>query len=402
MRSLVVHQERVDPARVEELIKLCPFGAIEAPGGIVSINAACKMCGICVKRWIPGALEIVETADTTVDKAGWQGIAVFVDCAEGPVHPVSLELIGKARELAREAGHQVYAVIIGADLQAAAGQVLHYGVDHVFVYDAPQLRHFRVEPYAAAFADFVQAVRPCAVLVGATNVGRSLAPRVAARLRTGLTADCTTLAMRPNTDLVQIRPAFGGNIMAQIVTPNHRPQFCTVRYGVCALPEPEPLASGRITHMELTPEQLASRIEVLEATAKPSHAGISDADVLIALGRGVRSRRDLPMFTELAGLIGAQLACTRPLIEAGWFDPRVQIGLSGRTVKPKLIICAGISGSVQFRAGMQQAKSIVAINQDRDAAIFDVAHLGLVGDLYEVLPRLVEKIKASRDGRPEA
>jgi len=399
MRSLVIHQDQVDPTRIPELLKLCPFSAIEAEDGVVSVNAACRMCGICVRRWIPGAFEIVEVKQATVDKDAWQGVAVFVDHSEGSVHPVSLELIGKARELAAVTGQPVYAVLIGHDVAQAAHQLLPYGVDHVFTYDSPDYRHFRIEPYAAAFADFVETAHPSTVLVGATNVGRSLAPRVAARFRTGLTADCTTLEMRPNSDLVQIRPAFGGNIMAQIATPNHRPQFCTVRYGVCAMPTPGETATGRITPMQLDPALLQSRIEVLEATSKPRQAGISEAEVIIALGRGVRSRRDLPLFEGLADLIGAQLACTRPLIEAGWFDPRLQIGLSGRTVKPKLIICAGLSGSVQFRAGMLQSKLIVAINQDPQAAIFDVAHLGLVGDIYEILPQVVEQISATRDGR---
>ena len=401
MRSLVVHQDKVDPARIPQLLKLCPFGAIEAEGDVVSVNAACRMCGICVRRWIPGAFEIVEVNQAAIDKSAWQGVAVFIDHSEGSVHPVSLELIGKARELAAVSGQPVYAVLIGHNVAAAAEQLLYYGVDHVFTYDEQALRDFRIEPYAAAFADFVETVRPSSVLVGATNVGRSLAPRVAARCRTGLTADCTTLEMRPNTDLVQIRPAFGGNIMAQIRTPNHRPQFCTVRYGVCPMPIPSSTATGKITAMQVDPALLLSRIEVLEATSKPRQAGISEADVIIALGRGVRSRRDLPLFEEMAGMIGAQLACTRPLIEAGWFDPRLQIGLSGRTVKPKLIICAGLSGSVQFRAGMLQSKVIVAINHDPLAAIFDVAHLGLVGDIYEVLPQVVKQVKATRDGRAQ-
>jgi electron transfer flavoprotein alpha subunit len=401
MRSLVVNQDKVDPARIPQLLRLCPFGAIEAEGDVVSVNAACRMCGICVRRWIPGAFEIVEVNEAAIDKSAWQGVAVFIDHSEGSVHPVSLELIGKARELAAVSGQPVYAVLIGHDVAAAAEQLLYYGVDHVFTYDEQALRDFRIEPYAAAFADFVDTVRPSSVLVGATNVGRSLAPRVAARCRTGLTADCTTLEMRPNTDLVQIRPAFGGNIMAQIRTPNHRPQFCTVRYGVCPMPIPSSTATGKITAMQVDPALLLSRIEVLEATSKPRQAGISEADVIIALGRGVRSRRDLPLFEEMAGMIGAQLACTRPLIEAGWFDPRLQIGLSGRTVKPKLIICAGLSGSVQFRAGMLQSKVIVAINHDPLAAIFDVAHLGLVGDIYEVLPQVVEQVKATRDGRAQ-
>jgi electron transfer flavoprotein alpha subunit len=399
MKSLIVHQDKIDPSRVEELIKICPFGAIEENNGIVSVNAACKMCGICTKKGIPGAMEIVEIEEEAVDKSKWVGIAVFIDYSEGRIHPVSLELIGKARELAKVINHPVYALIIGHKIGDAAQKLLHYGVDRVYSYDKPQFEHFLIEPYGAAFEDFINKVMPSSILVGATNVGRSLAPRVAARFGTGLTADCTILKMKENTDLVQIRPAFGGNIMAQIVTQNNRPQFCTVRYKIFTAPEPSSEPHGEIKHMEIEEDKLKSGIEILGVQKKEIHKDISEADVIIAVGRGVKSKKDLALLEQLGDLIGARLACTRPLIECGWFDPRLQIGLSGRTVKPKLIICAGISGSVQFAAGMNNSDHIIAINQDPQASIFNIAHLGIVGDMYEVLPRVIESIKARREGR---
>ena len=233
--------------------------------------------------------------------------------------------------------------------------------------------------------------------MGATNVGRSLAPRVAARFRTGLTADCTILEMKENTDLVQIRPAFGGNIMAQIVTENNRPQFCTVRYKIFSAPERSEEAKGEIVNMKLEEKRFASAIEVLEIIKKEKGFDISEADVIVAVGRGVKSEKDLPMVQEFADAIGAKMACTRPNIENGWFDPRLQIGLSGRTVKPKLIIAVGVSGSVQFAAGMQNSEYIVAINNDKNASIFNIAHCGIVGDLYEVLPELMEEIRSNKN-----
>ncbi len=231
------------------------------------------------------------------------------------------------------------------------------------------------------------------MLVGATTVGRSLAPRVAARFRTGLTADCTILDMKENSDLVQIRPAFGGNIMAQIVNPNHRPQLATVRYKVMDAPCRSDEISGKINVEYMDKNKFKSGIDVLKVTKKEVEVGISDADVIVAVGRGVKSEKDMDMIKELADLLGAQVAVTRPLVEAGWADAKLQIGLSGRTVKPKLIITCGISGAVQFAAGMNNSDVIVSINNDPKASIFNVAHYGIIGDLYEVIPKLIEDIK---------
>ena len=235
-------------------------------------------------------------------------------------------------------------------------------------------------------------MRPSSILVGATALGRSLAPKVACRVHTGLTADCTMLEMKENTDLVQIRPAFGGNIMARIVTPNSRPQFCTVRYKIFSAPE-RCAPHGEIVRMPVDGELLRTGTTILSVTQKPAEADISDAEVIVAVGRGVRSREDISLARALADRLGAQLACTRPLVEAGWFDPRKQIGLSGRTVKPKLIVTLGVSGSVQFAAGMRNSPLIVAVNSDKNAPIFDIAHYGYVGDLYQVVPLLIRKME---------
>ncbi|MCB2295309.1 electron transfer flavoprotein subunit alpha/FixB family protein, partial [Clostridium algoriphilum] len=314
---------------------------------------------------------------------------------EGVIHPVTFELIGKARELAAVVNFPVYCVFIGHDIKEKAQELLNYGVDEVFVYDYEELKDFRIEPYTAAFEDFVNKVKPSSLLVGATTIGRSLAPRVAARFRTGLTADCTILKMKENTDLVQIRPAFGGNIMAQIICPNNRPQMSTVRYKVMNAPEKLCEAKGKITICELDRAKLKSNIEVLKVTKKEVEENISDAEVIIAVGRALKSEKDMTMIQELADLLDAQIAGTRPTIEAGWIDAKKQIGLSGRTVKPKLIIALGISGAVQFTAGMNSSERIFAVNKDANASIFNVAHYGIVGDIYEIVPQLIENIKNS-------
>jgi len=214
-------------------------------------------------------------------------------------------------------------------------------------------------------------------------------------VRTGLTADCTVLDMSPTTDLDQIRPAYGGNIMAHINTPRHRPQFATVRYKIFAIP-PKVEPRGKVVAHTLAAEKLVSKIEVLARKRKDAEKGIEEAEVLVVAGRGVRKPEDLAMLRELADLLGGRLASTRAVVEAGWVDAKYQIGLSGRTVKPKLIITCGVSGAIQFVAGMSNSETVVAINSDPKASIFKVAHVGLVGDLYTIVPELIAKIKTKK------
>ncbi len=395
--GLKINHEKITPEVVEQLKALCPFGGFSEENGKLSFNAACKGCKLCVRKGPQGAVTFEEEVEKNeIDKSKWNGVTVFCEVQNGKPHPVTLELLGKAKELAAVTGHEVLGVMIGHNLTAAANEVLHYGADKVYIYDDEAFADFLITPYAAAFYDFVEKVRPSSILVGATNLGRSLAPRVAARCGTGLTADCTVLKMKENTDLVQIRPAFGGNIMAQIVCPRTRPQFCTVRYKVFSTPERSDEANGSIINMTVTEAMKQSGAKVLGSVQKPSEIDISEAEVIVACGRGFKKEADLEKAKELADLLGGQLAGTRPLIEAGWLDPKRQIGLSGRTVKPKLIICLGISGSVQFASGMKGSDYIVSVNTDPAATIFDISHVGIVGDIYEVLPLLLEKVKGGK------
>jgi electron transfer flavoprotein alpha subunit len=397
MKELFIHQDRVDAEIAARLQGICPFSAFSQAGGRLEITAACRMCGLCVKRGPPGVVVFREQTAAAIDKSLWRGIAVFADTTEGSIHPVTFELLGKARELAAAVVQPVYALLAGSGNQAAAQDLLDYGADEIFVYDDPGLATFLIEPFTAVAADFINRIRPAVLLVGATNAGRSLAPRIAARFRTGLTADCTALEIRPSTDLVQIRPAFGGNIMARIVTPRHRPQLCTVRCKVFAEPCRQARSGGKITRMAWESGHAAGRITVLETIPKESSIDLTEAAAIVAVGRGIKVRKELEPARELAVLLQAQLACTRPLVENGWFDPRLQIGLSGRTVCPRLIITIGISGSVQFVAGMKSADLIIAINSDRAANICSVAHYAVIGDLTEIVPRLVRRIRRSRE-----
>lgn len=377
-------------------VKQCPFGAIQIDVKKVIINDGCKLCKLCIKNCPTGAISIPKS-EKVVDKNKWNGILVYVEHLEGEIHPVTLELIGKARQLAGEISHPVYALIMGADVLELGKELLEYGVDRVLAYQDEALRYFRADLYTNIFEDCIKEFNPSIILVGATSVGRSLAPRVAARFRTGLTADCTRLEVRPNTDLVQIRPAFGGNIMAQIITSRTRPQFATVRYKVMEKAERLCKPGGEIIRCQVKPERLQSGLKVLHTAPREKEENISDAEVLVVAGRGVKNPADLGMLNELAGLLNGQLACTRPLVEAGWLPYTKQIGLSGRTVKPKLIITCGVSGAIQFTACMSAAEQIFAINQDRNAPIFKVAHYGIIGDIYQIIPALIAKVK--KEGR---
>lgn len=288
MGKLVINHNLVTPEKAEALVKICPFNAITYEGGKIDITSACKMCKMCVRKG-GGLVDYVEETANEIDKSQWKGICVYADCAGGRIHRVTFELCGKAKELAAVTGHPIYAILIGHNVSENASELLRYGVDKVFVYDAPELAEFRIEPYTAAFCDFIEREKPSSILVGATNLGRQLAPRVAARCRTGLTADCTVLEMKENTDLVQIRPAFGGNIMAQIITPNTRPQFCTARYKVFTEPKPVDNPKGEIVKMTVTAKMLESAIEVISTSDKPKDIDIAEADIIVAVGRGASS-----------------------------------------------------------------------------------------------------------------
>lgn len=377
-----------------QCVKKCPFGALEIKEDKVEINASCKMCRLCVKSCPVRAVTLVEDeVKKTVDKDAWNGIMVFVEQEETGIHPVAFELIGKAKELAAKIDHPVYAVIIGGEtVKEEAEKLLDYGVSKVYVYAHRALACFRGDVYTNVMEDCIRKVRPSVVLVGATSLGRSLAPACATRFRTGLTADCTVLDMKENTDLVQIRPAFGGNIMAQIITTNTRPQFATVRYKVMNAAE-KTAPTGEIVPCEVTEKMLVSGMEVIGTEIVEKTKGIEEEEILVVGGRGLKKQEDLKLLQDLADALGGQVATTRPLVEKGWNDVTRQIGLSGRTVKPKLIITCGVSGAVQFAAGMDGSECIVAINTDPEAPIFKIANYCIAKDLYAVVPKLIEAVK---------
>ena len=394
MAKIVINQDKV--TEMKKVLDICPFGAIELNDGKLEIGAGCKMCKICVKTGPKGVFEFVEDEVIKIDKDKWKGIAVYVDHHEGDIHPVTFELIGKAKEMAKKINQPVYCIFVGSNIEDKTDVLLSYGVDNVFVYDYKDLKEFKIEPYTACVEHFIKEVKPTILLFGGTTIGRSLAPRLAARFKTGLTADCTILDVQENTDLDQIRPAFGGNIMAHIHTPNHRPQFATVRYKIFSAPEKVDHPTGKVTLCNIDENKLKSDINVLEINNKTKEVGIEDAEVIIVGSRAIKKKEDMEMLYKLADLLGGQVAGTRPLVESGWIDAKKQIGLSGRTVKPKLIITCGVSGAIQFVAGMNGSECIISINKDEKAPIFDTAHYAIVGDVYDVIPRLIKDLELEK------
>ena len=377
-------------------LQKCPFGALEMRADGIEVGAGCRMCGLCVRTCPEKAIRFEQRANA-VDKSQWKDFLIFVEQERGDIHPVAYELIGEARKMAVKVDYKVNCVMVGAEGTAENAQkLLEYGVDKVFVYQHPGFEGFRADSYADAVADCIAANRPSSVLIGATALGRSLAPRLSTRFHTGLTADCTTLDIKPNTDMVQIRPAFGGNIMAQIAIKQSRPQFATVRYRVMDKAAKVDDPTGQVVMCEVTDKMASSRIKVISTQVIDKQKNLEEEDILVVAGRGVRSEKDVEMCRQLAQALGGQLAFTRPMVENGFGDTAHQVGLSGRTVRPKLIITCGVSGAIQFASCITGSECIVAINNDPEAAIFKIAHYCIVDDLYQVVPKLTELVQKGK------
>ncbi len=382
----------------EQCLQKCPFGAMSVESETIVINEKCRMCGICIKVCPQHALTFEQKPlKSAEEKSRWQDILVYAEQEEGEIHPVTYELIGEARRLADKVGYRVNAVIVGGDGTAKNAQkLLPYGVETVFCYEHPGFTGFKADCYTDAAADCIAQARPSVVLVGATALGRSLAPRLAVRFHTGLTADCTKLDIRPNSDLVQIRPAFGGNIMAQILIADARPQFATVRYRVMDKAKRVANPTGKVTVMPVTDAMARSKIELLEIAPILRGKSIEEEDILVVAGRGVKNEEGVALARRLADALGGQLCFTRPMAESGLGDNAHQIGLSGRTVRPKLIITCGVSGAIQFTAGMSGSECIVAINSDPDALIFNIASYCVVDDVFAAVPALLTQLAAAK------
>ncbi|MFN2290671.1 MAG: electron transfer flavoprotein subunit alpha/FixB family protein [Anaerolineae bacterium] len=330
---------------------------------------------------------------------------VFVEQEEGKAAPVGLELLGKARGLADTLDGKVCALVFGHGMAELAEKAIQHGADLVFLADHPELEVYRTLPYAQVAIDLVRERKPYILLLGATPIGRDLAPRIASAVGAGLTADCTDLRIgdferkaRTYRDLLyQIRPAFGGNLIATIVNPEMHPQMATVREGVMSLSKPDATRQGTILHVEPSFNGAHSALQVLKREIRLPSVDLKNASVIVAGGAGVGSAENFQLISELARVLGGQVAASRAAVDAGFISHEHQVGQTGTTVRPRLYIACGISGAIQHRAGMDQSHKIIAINTDPHAPIFQVAHYKIVGDLRQVIPRMIEAYRGVRD-----
>jgi len=343
-----------------------------------------------------------------MDTAAYKGVFVFAQQVDGVVSGIVFELIGKAKDLAADLNTEVCAVLLGSGIKEQAGRLSAYGADRIIVVDDPALLEYRTEPYTQALSAVIEKEKPEIVLVGATAIGRDLAPRVCARIHTGLTADCTQLdigdyPLEPipgretlKNQLLMTRPAFGGNTIATIACPKHRPQMATVRPGVMQRLPKDTSRQAKIEQFELTFDTNDNYVEIIDIVkSKLNTVDVMDAKVLISGGRGVCEPENFHLLEKLADTLGGTVSCSRAVVDAGWKPKDLQVGQTGKTVRPSLYIAVGISGAIQHLAGMEESDFIIAINKDETAPIFDVADIGIVGDYKQILPGLTDKLAAA-------
>ncbi|EGT5081608.1 TPA: electron transfer flavoprotein subunit alpha/FixB family protein [Clostridioides difficile] len=324
----------------------------------------------------------------------YNGVWVIGEQREGKINPVTIELIGEGRKLADQLGKELEVVIAGYEVEKEVKELLHYSVDKVYYINDPLLKDFTTDGYAISIANLIERKKPEVVLVGATSIGRDIAPRIAGKVGTGLTADCTKLEI-DSTDnkLLQTRPAFGGNLMATIVCPKNRPQMSTVRPGVMAKAVRNESETGilEVVTPELTEKMIRTRlVEILQQEKKS--VNLTDARIIVSGGRGLKRAEGFELIKELADKLGAEIGASRAAVDSGWIEHSHQVGQTGTTVRPELYIACGISGAIQHLAGMSDSKYIVAINKDAKAPIFSICDYGIVGDLYEIIPEMIESL----------
>lgn len=332
----------------------------------------------------------------TNNVAEYSGVWVFAEQRDNSLNPVVFELLGEGKKLARKLDTELTTILLGHHADRLARELIYYGADKVIYLENELLYTYSTNIYTKLISNLVSENKPEIFLIGATHIGRDLAPRIAARINTGLTADCTSLDLDENRNLLQTRPAFGGNIMATIICPDHRPQMATIRPGVMEKAEKDTNNKGEIIKINPEISVKESLVEVLGVIKKKAEFDITESDVIVAGGRGLRKAEGFKLLQSLAELLNGTIGASRAAVEAGWIDQSYQVGQTGKTVRPKIYIACGISGAIQHIAGMQDSKCIIAINKDPSAPIFKIADYGIVGDLYEVIPCLINKLKTLR------
>jgi len=375
----------------------CPFGAISIVDNLAVIDLdKCNFCGACPDKCGFDAIQIIkDEIKVKNDLGSYRGVWVFGEQRDAVVSSVVYELLGKARELARDLNTYVGVALLGHNVRQTAPDLIKRGADKVYVVDHPMLKNFIAENYTQVLADLVNKYKPEILLAGATTCGRSLVSRIAVKVYCGLTADCTGLNIDPEKKiLIQTRPAFGGNIMAQIISPNYRPQMATVRHKVMPESPREESRTGEVIEDNIRPEIEDKRIKVLDFIKDlTSKVNLAEADIIVSGGRGLQAPENFALIEELANALSGAVGSSRAAVDAGWIPYSHQVGQTGRTVCPKIYIACGISGQIQHLVGMQSSKTIIAINKDPSAPIFKVATYGIVGDLFEIVPLLTKKLK---------
>ncbi len=386
-----------------ECVDVCTFGAIAVVDEKAQIDQEiCTLCGACVDACPEEAIEMTEEgtqgSGRDVSLHDWKGIWIVSEIRNGRFAPVTFELLGKGSQLAKDLETTLTAVLIGSGVSEHAQRLVERGADRVLVADSPELEQFVDDAYAKVLAGLARKEKPEIILTGATAMGRAFIPQVATLLETGLTADCTGLEISPDgRDLLQTRPAFGGNLMATIICDTRRPQMATVRPHVLKALEADRSRQGEILDVTPDAELLRSRIKVLESVTEESEGPmLTDAEIVVTAGRGLENEKNIALVERLAHCLEAGVGATRAVTEAGWLPGRTQIGQTGVTVSPKLYIGLGVSGAIQHLVGMQGSDIIFAVNKDPDAPIFDISTYGLIADVKEVLPLLIRRICQER------
>ncbi|WP_051355675.1 electron transfer flavoprotein subunit alpha [Acetobacterium malicum] len=380
----------------------CPFGAIEMVGENMTITEKCTLCGACLDVCPVEAItrETIKTV-TSMEKSDYHHVWVFIELHNGVPRNVGLELLGQGRLLADENKEKLVGVIIGEGSQKVANSIFNYGADEVIIVEGPQYGVYNTEVYTHVMATLIEKYKPATILIGATNNGRDLGPRVACRVKTGLTADCTDLGIDKETGNVEwTRPAFGGNIMATIVCPEHRPQIGTVRPNVFKKPIKDDMRTGNLISETVIIDDAKIRTRSINFIKNfdANHVNLEEAQFIVSGGRGLGKKENFEMIESLAEALSGTVGASRAVVDAEWISPLHQVGQTGKTVGPKVYIACGISGAIQHLAGMSSSDIIIAINKDPEAPIFDVADFGVVGDLTEVIPEFTKHILDYKNG----
>lgn len=380
-------------------VKACPFGAIIIVNKMAVIGDGCTLCGACVQVCKFSAIEIEKKEKKDIDLSQYKDVWIFAEIKDGKIRRVTFELLGKGTELAKELDQKVGVILIGKDVKKFCKDLATYGADNIYVAEDEALETYYTDQYSSVIAGLILKHKPSIVIYPATKIGRDLAPRVAATLELGLTADCTGLSIVEG-NLLQSRPAFGGNIMADIISET-RPQMATVRPNVMKQASPDPNKTVKVVDVpvKVNLKGLRTVIKEVISTKSSDAIPIDEADIIVSGGRGIGSKENFKLLEDLAGVLNATVGASRSAVELGWKSKSFQVGQSGVTVSPKIYIACGISGRIQHLVGMKGSETIIAINKDPEAPIFSVADYGIVGDLNKIIPELTIALKQELDSR---